>query len=463
MRKKGEILYILSFLVSDILAILFSFYIAYWVRFHSGLMNIPLLVPSIVYYMQSAVIVSAVWVFVFYLFNLYTTERIYTLSEDIYRALKGSFLGSCIILAVTFFFRPFAYSRFVFLLGCFLSLILISIGRFTVWKIKISMFKRGHFLKRVALVGNGDLTKSLCENIEKKHDIGFKFIGQISEKRSNGPNYLGTAKEINEIIEKNNIDTLLITIPIHSQYKVSKIISRCKNLPVDFLFVPDLYEMITNKVHFLELNGTPLIQLVKVPITQTYKIAKRSIDMFSSLLILMLSTPLIAIISFLIRVSSNGPVFYKQKRVGKDGKIFTLYKFRTMVHEAEDETGPIWAEKNDNRVIPIGRILRKTRLDEIPQFLNILKGEMSIVGPRPERPFFVGKLKRRFPDYMERLKVKPGLTGLAQVDHKYDTLLKDVKKKLEYDLIYINNISLLLDFKVLFKTIPVVLKGQGAH
>lgn len=194
-----------------------------------------------------------------------------------------------------------------------------------------------------------------------------------------------------------------------------------------------------------------------------YQALKRAIDIGLSLIGIIVLFPLGIVISILIFLENRLPVFYIQKRVGKGGKIFNLYKFRSMVNGAEQYTGPVWAKKNDPRITAIGRILRKTRLDEIPQLFNVLKGEMSLVGPRPERPEIIEYLKREIPNYTKRLQLKPGLTGLAQVNHHYDASLDDVRKKLACDLYYMENQSLLIDLAIFLKTVGVVLTGRGAH
>ncbi len=190
---------------------------------------------------------------------------------------------------------------------------------------------------------------------------------------------------------------------------------------------------------------------------------KRLMDIVFSLIILIVTLPITLIVALAIKLDSEGPVFFKQIRVGKDGKEFKIYKFRSMIKDAEKHTGPIWSTKDDPRITRVGKIIRKFRLDEIPQFINVLRGEMSLVGPRPERPYFVEKLSQEIPLYKRRLKVKPGITGWAQVKHKYDESIEDVKKKLQYDLYYIENISLRMDLKILFRTIFVVMFGKGHY
>ena len=193
---------------------------------------------------------------------------------------------------------------------------------------------------------------------------------------------------------------------------------------------------------------------------KAYEMAKRGMDITGSVAALILLFPLFVCIAFFIKCVSSGPVFFRQTRLGQNGKSFEIYKFRTMRVDAEKYTGPVWASKDDHRLIPGGGFLRKTHVDEIPQFINVLKGEMSIIGPRPERPFFVEQLKTQIPDYEKRLLVKPGITGLAQIRHRYDETIEDVRIKIKYDLLYIQNMCLWFDFRIIWQTLRVVLTGQ---
>ncbi len=213
----------------------------------------------------------------------------------------------------------------------------------------------------------------------------------------------------------------------------------------------------------LALFGSGIFGMIMSFIRKTYERVKRVFDIVIALTAFVLLSPLCLLAALLIKLTSKGPILFKQTRVGKDGKLFDIYKFRTMRTDAEKETGPVWAAQNDNRLIPVGKLLRKSRIDEIPQFINVLRGEMSVIGPRPERPFFVEKLSQEIPSYNKRLAIKPGITGLAQVRHKYDETIADVKKKVRYDLVYIEKICLWMDLRIMFRTVKVVLTGQGAR
>ncbi|HSV43791.1 MAG TPA: sugar transferase [Candidatus Bathyarchaeia archaeon] len=208
---------------------------------------------------------------------------------------------------------------------------------------------------------------------------------------------------------------------------------------------------------------TGLCGMVVSFVRKTYAAIKRVFDIVAAIVGIIFLSPLFLVTAILIKLTSKGPMIYTQTRVGKDGELFKIYKFRTMHTDAEKGTGAVWAAEKDDRVIPVGNFLRKAHIDEIPQFFNILKGDMSLIGPRPERPEFVEKLKAQIPDYEKRLHVKPGLTGLAQVRHRYDRNLQDVKKKIKYDLLYIRKLCLWTDFRILLRTFRVVLTGEGAH
>lgn len=213
----------------------------------------------------------------------------------------------------------------------------------------------------------------------------------------------------------------------------------------------------------MALFGSGILGMIVSFVRKTYAIAKRWFDIASSIIAIIILSPLFMFVAILIKLTSKGPVIYTQTRMGQNGKLFKIYKFRTMKVDAEKLTGAVWAKENDPRLIPVGNFLRKTHMDEIPQFFNVLQGDMSVVGPRPERPEFVEKLKIQIPDYERRLAVKPGITGLAQVWHRYDETVEDVKKKVKYDLLYIKKICLWTDVRIFFRTFRVVLTGEGAR
>ena len=274
---------------------------------------------------------------------------------------------------------------------------------------------------------------------------------------------MGTYSDLPAIAKKEAISALIVAHVSGSANEILKILTFCGDIKVTIYMVPSLMDVISGHLKTHQIFGVPLLVLLQDHMPPWEAQIKRLVDIFISGSILVLGAPVWLLVGAVIKFSSPGPMIYNQVRVGRNGKNFTMYKFRSMVQDAEKHSGPAWASKSDPRITTIGRFIRKTRLDEIPQFLNVLKGEMSFVGPRPERPFFVEQLVQEIPWYVRRIKMKPGVTGWAQVKHKYDSSIDDVKQKVLYDLYYFENMSLVLDIKIILRTFWVVLTGKGAH
>jgi exopolysaccharide biosynthesis polyprenyl glycosylphosphotransferase len=294
--------------------------------------------------------------------------------------------------------------------------------------------------------------------------LGYKLIGVVSEEEMKNPalgvKHFKSIRNIRRIVTANKIDEMIISLPPEARREMVDVISQCQGMGVRFKIVPELYEMFLSETDGEDVNGLPLVEVMGAPIYGANELIKRLIDIFVSSVALLLFLPLILVIMVLIKIGSKGPVLFKQERVGKDGRIFSLYKFRSMTKDAEKYTGPVMAESDDKRTTKWGKILRKTRFDEIPQLINVLKGDMSLVGPRPERPFFVEQFKKEIPGYVQRLQVRPGVTGLAQVHSTYDI---SARSKLRYDLLYVRKHSLFLDLEIILRTIGVILRRKGAR
>ena len=294
--------------------------------------------------------------------------------------------------------------------------------------------------------------------------MGYVSVSNGStDKTFNNIQIVGSIKNIVDLIDQKNAKEIIIALEKEEKDILVEIISRCESRNVGLKIVPDLYEILSGQARTAQIYGIPLIDILPQLMPEWEKKIKRIIDIIVSLIIIVITLPVTAISSIAIALESKGGVFFKQDRCGINGKVFKIYKFRSMKRDAEKHTGPVWSQKDDPRITRVGKFIRKVRIDEIPQMLNVLKGEMSIVGPRPERPFFVEKLSEEIPYYKRRLKVRPGITGWAQVKHKYDETIEDVKIKLRYDLFYIENMSLRMDFKILFRTVFVVLLGKGHY
>jgi exopolysaccharide biosynthesis polyprenyl glycosylphosphotransferase len=327
----------------------------------------------------------------------------------------------------------------------------------------------GWGLKPSLIVGALDHTSEMLKNIKRAPALGYDVKGVVLTDRDCHPKsvenhpVLGTVNDLHTIVQKLRITDVLIALEFKKEEEIFKLISAVDSFDVDYSILPGPADVLAGRMMFNHLYGFPMIRILAEPIPPWEKNVKRIIDIAASLAALLLFFPLLVLVAAVIKLDSRGPVLYIQERVGYRGRIFKLLKFRSMVLDAEKQSGPVWAGKNDSRITGVGWFIRRTRLDELPQFYNILKGDMSLVGPRPERAFFVEQLKKKIPYYSLRLKVKPGLTGWAQIKHNYDRSLDDVREKLKYDLYYIENMSLSMDFKILLATVYVVFGMKGAH
>lgn len=408
-------------------------------------------------YTDLAFVITLIELFFLYVYELYNTEEIQDPWKIFSSIVKAVSLSTIITVFLTFFVGFLSFPRTVFVLSWLLQILLL-----TVWRLLFHQLFSFEFPpQRVAIVGDNELARETAKEVEKRQHLGYQIVGFIApahppQKKLKGRKVLGTVRNLIRIIEQHDINRLIFATLVQHRELLEKLAEK-KGGEVKVDVVPELYEVFIGRIDYNLMGDIPLIELTKQP-PEWYQLAKRIIDFILALFLIILLLPLFIVISLAIKLTSPGPVFYVQERVGQGEKVFQAYKFRTMIHQAEEKTGPVLASENDPRITPLGRFLRRYRLDEIPQLINILKGEMSFVGPRPERPFFVEKFKKTVPGYAERFRIKPGLTGLAQVSGGYSI---SARNKLKYDLIYIYNQSLFLDLRIIFQTIKVVLKGKG--
>ncbi len=383
-----------------------------------------------------------------------------------------------VLLLVSFYFfkgfsavattgQPQQYPRTVFVSFYFLNCVLVY-G----WRLLLFRLLARPAYKRVLLYGVGKTAREFIRNVEANPFLGLKIVGLVEDtpaaQAGNGPGpvlsevegypVLGTQDDLVKVVEKEQVDAIIMTPTRSWQDELIEAVGRSEQTKANIFVVPSVFEMLISKMQHLQIQDIPLVEVVKNPTTGARFYTKRVIDIFFSALLLALLSPVFLLVALVIKISSPGPLIYRQTRVGKDGALFIVYKFRTMIPDAEAGTGAVLASEDDARVTPAGKWLRRYRLDELPQLVNILQGDMSFVGPRPERPEFANSFAETIPGYRERFKMKPGVTGLAQVHGEYHT---SPEMKLRYDLAYIYNHNLLMDFMIVLSTIKIMLTRKG--
>ena len=412
------------------------------------------------------------WLLIFLFTGLYQSWYIKSRFDELVGLFKTVSLGIFIIFILTFepehdLAATPTLGRMLIISYWGLMILFVGIGRMSLHTIQRKLLEAGIGQWNTLIIGWNNKARDLADRVKKYPALGYKIVGFVSlDKKDKEGEYdnkpvFGHLKSLHRIVEENDIEQVILCLGKVSNKKVIETIALCEELPVGIKVEPDLYQIVLGQARTNQIYGFPLIEVHPELMPPWEKKVKRLIDILFSLFGLIILSPILILFAFLIKIESAGPVFFKQKRVGRNGRIFTVYKFRSMIQDAERYTGPVWAGKSDPRITRIGRFIRKVRIDEFPQLINVLNGDMSLVGPRPERPYFVDKLKREYPLYTRRLKVKPGVTGWAQVKGKYDTTIEDVKEKLDYDLYYIDNISLRLDFLIMLYTIYVMLRFKG--
>ena len=344
----------------------------------------------------------------------------------------------------------------------------LCIGRMVIRVIQKALMARGYGKKNTIIIGIDSRAIDIAEHLAAEstgHNlIGFVKPGGNDASKPNGPTdlpVLGSLNEIRPIIEDHHVNEVVIALEKPDHSKLLDILTRSNGAPVSLRIIPDMYEVISGLAKTEELYGLPLVNINPEILTIQQRFVKRLTDLAVSLFVIVPLFPVWLIVSLAIKIESRGPVLYRQERVGQNGNVFMINKFRSMVQEAETMTGPIWAKQEDPRITNVGQFLRRFRLDEVPQFINVLIGDMSVVGPRPERPYFVQKLMEEFPYYYRRHRIRTGITGWAQIKHSYDSSLTDVRQKLKYDFFYIENTSFSLDLLIMLRTVLVMISGKG--
>jgi len=441
-------------LLADLLAISASWIAAYFLRFHFGPVPVYRGIPGIRPYLVLLALIVIIWGVAFKAFGLYRPRRISSRLAEVRDIAQACSLAVLILVALTFFLKQFEFSRLVILYFWVFSILSVSFVRGSFREILRLMRRRGYNLRHVLIVGEGALARKVVSRIHARPELGLRIVGLLAGdpkkvgETVEGLRILGTYEQAGEIVRELSIDKLFIAIPLEGYGRMEGVLRCLEEEFVDIKVVPDLYQYVTLRGGVEEFDGLPLVNLQDSPLYGWNLVAKRIVDIVLSSVALLITAPVQLVLAAVVKLTSPGPILYRQERMGLDGSTFQMLKFRSMIDDAEDDTGAVWATRDDRRRTSIGAMLRLSSLDELPQLFNVLRGEMSLVGPRPERPVFIEEFRKRIPKYMLRHKVKAGITGWAQVNGwRGDTSLE---KLIECDLYYIEHWSLPFDLKILW-------------
>ena len=455
--------------LSDSLLAVTAFLLTYYLRFHTGLIPAPKGIPPLEQYINLLPFIAVLVPVGFQLQGLYRLRRGRSRVDDFFAVLVGSILAVVFGIVATiyveiYFATPAARDRGAFEVSqaawaifLVLNVALTFTSREVVREALERRWRAGIGLKRILIAGSGELGRLVADKILEHRELGYQIVGFVDDRASGdhlgyrGLPLLGTIDDAADICQRESVDHLYVALPPEQHVRMLQLIESTSREFVDVKVVPDLLQVIALRARLEDLDGIPVININDVPLQGFNSIVKRAIDIAISFVALVALTIPFSVIAALIKLTSRGPVFYRQLRMGLDGSPFMIYKFRSMYDDAEADTGPVFASDQDPRRTPVGRVLRQSNVDELPQFWNVLRGEMSIVGPRPERPNFVAEFKHKIPQYMLRHKVKAGITGWAQVNGWRGNT--SIEKRIEYDLYYIENWSVRLDLKIMWLTL----------
>lgn len=472
---KRRWLLIAGLVISDVILINVAFAIAYWIRYDLQWLRAvdPANVVPLSAYAPFALILTAVLILAYRPQGLYSLRQNISWFDELTAIINGTTTGIVIMVVLVFISRPTFYSRLIFFYAGAVIVILLSLSRLikNIWLRHLR--RRGIGVARAVIVGAGEVGRTVMRTMVAHPDLGYEIVGFVDDDPAKGSTDIGRFKGLGSLdslavlAQDEAIDEVIITLPWQYHRKIMAIMAQCERESVRARIVPDLFQMTLSRMSITEMAGIPLIGVRQVHISPFTRFLKRAIDVVFSALVLIFSAPLMALIALTIKLDSPGPVLFRQGRMGKGGRPFTVHKFRSMMIDADEQKellrdlneadGPIFKIKDDPRVTRLGRWLRRFSLDELPQFYNVLRGDMSIIGPRPPLPEEVSQYQ---PWHMRRLEIAPGITGLWQVSGRSELPFDEMAL---LDIYYIEQWSPALDLKILLRTIPTILFGDGAY
>ena len=467
MLKRYNQLFLALLVVTDFLTIGCTWVAAYVIRFYLLPWHLDKGIPSFELYLWLSLLVIPVSLLSVKVVGLYASYRVRGYLEEFFDLLQAVSLSVFIIAVTSFFYRDYSLSRMVMAYFWVLSSMGLMVTRFSVRSLLRYYRKRGRNLRHVLIIGAGPLGRSLARKMIDLPHLGLNVVGfiggdfEVGEEVVPGAKLLGQKGELERVMDLYSVDQAYIAVPREDHRYAEQALITLSSRMVDVKIVPDYLQFVTLRSSVEDFDGTPIIDLSVRPLWGPKAILKRGFDFVFSLVGILVLSPLILFIACLVKLTSSGPVFFRQERIGYDGKRFQIIKFRSMYMNNEEDGDTGWTVPHDPRRTPVGRVLRRLSFDEIPQLWNILRGDMSFVGPRPERSFYVKKFSDEVPRYMYRHRVKAGLTGWAQVNGlRGDT---SIEKRTEYDLFYVRNWSFWLDIKIITMTVMRVLFDRQAY
>ncbi len=452
MHRPLRVLSAIAF-ASDFATVSVAYFLAYFLRFRFEIVPLTKGIAPLEVYLSFLPVALALWFAASWANGLYHPHRKHSLIDEALAVAKSGSLATLFLVALTFFYRDYSFSRVMLLLFWGTSIVLASAGRTGIIVAVRVRRRRGFNVSQAIIVGAGELGHTVAQKIAELPQLGLRVAGFVDDTApaAAANRYLGRIDDLPELVRSHRATQVFFALPRESHADLERGLGLLGQEMVDILIVPDILQFVMLRAGLESLDGIPMINLADTPLSGWYAPAKRAGDIVFSLLAMILLSPVLFAIAVAIKLSSPGPMLYRQQRMSLDGTLFDMFKFRSMRVDAEAETGAVWARPDDPRRTGFGAFLRRTSLDELPQLINILIGQMSFVGPRPERPVFVEQFRERIPRYMLRHKVKCGLTGWAQVNGWRGNT--SIEKRIEYDIYYVENWSLSFDLKILWLTL----------
>jgi exopolysaccharide biosynthesis polyprenyl glycosylphosphotransferase len=444
-------------LAGDVVATVLSVLLAYWLRFEVQIQPVTKGLPPVEEYLRLIPVVAILWPTVFYFQGLYHRRRILSRADEVTRVVVAVLLAAVLLTAGLTFYRGFSYSRLFLAVFAGVDAALVSASRVAIRAALGRIRRSGGNLQQVLVAGAGDLGREVVERLREHRELGFQVVGFLDDdpgkqqRRVHGEQVLGTTQDLERVVEEHQVDQLVIALLLSAHLRAVQLIRRAGQLLLEVKVVPDLLQYYVLRAGVEDLDGLPVINLTQIPLAGWNQIVKRSFDVSGAAALLLLTGWMFPIIAWFIKREDGGPVFYSQVRTGMDGRSFRLHKFRSMSVEASSDEQAQWTRSRDPRITRVGAILRRFNLDELPQLFNVIVGDMSLVGPRPEQPEYVERFRARYPEYNARHRVRSGITGWAQVNGlRGDT---SIRQRMVHDLYYIQNWSLALDLRILWRTL----------